>query len=400
MATQGATAGYAAGEQTNALALLYAQEVNAGSPPGGAWQKLRYTGESLTVQDTTSVPDEINDNAEDAETVLTGRATSGNANGVLSYGTYDDFLAGVMSSDWKDAVYYFATKDNALRVTAGLFVFPDNGRDFISKMPPHGMIRLVSPSLNINYYGYYDKIVDPNTLHIGDDFLLQTKLNEGWISDAVVSVGGITNGVTNKTFSVCKPLASQFQIFTMLFVNQLSISMQKGQTPTVQTDFTGSDMQITASNPAASVTPANSNPIMDVVSGFKGLTIFGNTPAGCVQSATLTLKRNNSGQDTGMGHVGACGVQFGSFAVTLDVEYFFKDYQQFMDWQSGKKGQVSLKVVGADGFGYVFTIANARIFNPQNPSDAKNKTIVTKLSIVGNPASTGGTFGIMRVIPG
>ncbi|WP_157765158.1 phage tail tube protein [Acetobacter senegalensis] len=131
MAT-GATTGYAAGEQTNTSPVDYAQEVTYNIAPAGTYQRLRLTGESLAAQDSTSTPDEINNLPEVAETVLTGRSTGGSVNGVLSYGTYDDFLAGVLGADF--------TSLAAITPSPGKFtvqqVDPGNGKG----CPPSGQV--------------------------------------------------------------------------------------------------------------------------------------------------------------------------------------------------------------------------------------------------------------------
>jgi len=136
---------------------------------------------------------------------------------------------------------------------------------------------------------------------------------------------------------------------------------------------------------------------MDVVNGFLGCTIFGATPSGCIRSATITLSRNGSGQDSGMGHVGACGIQPGSFQAAMEIQYFFKDYNEFHAWQAGLKGIVSIAVKGGDGKGYRFSLLNGRIFNPTNPISQKNSTLVTTVSVTGNPIPGGGTFSIARI---
>lgn len=194
-------------------------------------------------------------------------------------------------------------------------------------------------------------------------------------------------------------MAANWQVFSGLMVNQVQIQLQKGQVPTVQIDFIGSDMTVTTVDVSSAVNAAPSSPLMDVVGGFLGCSVFGKSPAGCIQSATITLARDGSGQDTGMGHVGACGIQFGALKPSMDIEYFFKDYTEFLAWQAAKKGVVSVGIKGADGYGYQFSVLNGRIFNPKNPISGKNATIVTTISVTGNPLPGGGTFAISRITP-
>ncbi|MPQ75238.1 phage tail tube protein [Acetobacter senegalensis] len=405
MAT-GATTGYAAGEQTNTSPVDYAQEVTYNTPPGGTYQRLRMTGESLAPQDSTSTPDEINDLPEVAETVLTGRSTSGSINGVLSYGTYDDFLAGILGADFfassvlaKNGPVTLVSKDS-YRSGNDTLLYSATGE--IASWPKAGLVRIAIPSSGFDQILAYKTIYSGTTLGFDAgtlDPLMGGKATATLPEDATVELNGITNASLGKTYAIRKKLAGEWQVFSGNMVNQVQIQLQKGQVPTVQIDFVGSDMTVTTVDVSSAVNAATSSPLMDVVGGFLGCSVFGNTPAGCIQSATITLARDGSGQDTGMGHVGACGIQFGALKASMDIEYFFKDYQQFLDWQSGKKGQVSVGIKGSDGYGYQFTLLNGRIFNPKNPISGKNATIVTTISVTGNPLPGGGTFAIARITP-
>ncbi|MDN7354344.1 phage tail tube protein [Acetobacter senegalensis] len=409
MAT-GATTGYAAGEQTNTSKLDYAQEVTYNTAPGGTYQRLRMTGESLAPQDSTSTPDEINDLPEVAETVLTGRSTSGSLNGVLSYGTYDDFLAGILGADWSDAVAIVATglttsgfsyvKSNAVDGNRPNIISNDEpSRQIVASWPNEGYV-VISDTKN-NLYGLYHY----KKSGIQGNIILDLGILDGLSADgpadngATVSYASIINSNLGKTYTIRKKLAGSWQVFSGNMVNQVQIQLQKGQVPTVQIDFLGSDMTVTTVDVSSAVNAATTSPLMDVVGGFLGCSVFGQSPAGCIQSATITLARDGSGQDTGMGHVGACGIQFGALKASMDIEYFFKDYTEFLAWQAGQKGQVSVSIKGSDGYGYQFSILNGRIFNPKNPISGKNATIVTTISVTGNPLPGGGTFAIARLTP-
>ncbi|MFP2872610.1 phage tail tube protein [Acetobacter tropicalis] len=406
MAT-GATTGYAAGEQTNTSPVDYAQEVTYNIAPAGTYQRLRLTGESLAAQDSTSTPDEINNLPEVAETVLTGRSTGGSVNGVLSYGTYDDFLAGVLGADF--------TSLAAITPSPGKFtvqqVDPGNGGlptiwasnagtslSVFGSVPVGAYVRILDPANNIDLYAV---VIGKNA---GCTLIFQAGALSaiGSISpSATMSIiyNGVTNSGLGKTYTIRKKLAGEWQVFTGNMVNQVQIQLQKGQVPTVQIDFIGSDMTVTTVDVSSAVNAATKSPLMDVVGGFLGCSVFGQSPAGCIQSATITLARDGSGQDTGMGHVGACGIQFGALKASMDIEYFFKDYTEFLAWQAGKKGPVSVGIKGSDGYGYQFTLLNGRIFNPKNPISGKNATIVTTISVTGNPLPGGGTFAITRITP-
>lgn len=405
----GGTNGYAAGAESNTSAVDYALETTYNTPPTGAFQALRYTDVSLAVNETDTQPDEINDIPEMAQSVLTGRTTQGSISGILSVGTFEDLLAGVMSADWNNITFTSSGNSSSsgsfIQWIAAANVDSYTGYKFVAlptnqplaQLPATGLVLLNDPTNGINNvlvpyskfparsYGVYV----PNAAYsLAGDKVATT--------GATAVFSGITNGSLGKTFTFRQKMADAWQIFSGTMVNQIEISLQKGQAPTISIDLIGSDMTTSDTDIAASVRSRTSTPLIDTVEGFLGCTIFGNAPAGCIQSATITLSRDGSGQDTGMGHTGACGVRFGSFKAAMEITYFFKDYQQFTDWKNGNTGPVSIGVQGSDGQGYQFTVLNGIIRNPKTPISGKNTTVVATVSVTANPMPMGGTFAIAR----
>ncbi|XAO70995.1 MAG: phage tail tube protein [Acetobacteraceae bacterium] len=114
MAITGATSGYSAGELTNLTQIEYAQEVTYGVMSTDGYQILRHAGETIAMQYVVATPEEINAASEDGATFLTSRSAGGSISGLLSYGTYDDFIAAVMGIDWIDEKSYRVSGGNRL----------------------------------------------------------------------------------------------------------------------------------------------------------------------------------------------------------------------------------------------------------------------------------------------
>lgn len=420
MAYTGGTNGYAAGAESNKSAVDYALEITYNAPPTGEYQALRYTDVSLDVNETETQPDEINDIPEMAQSVLTGRTTQGSIAGILSVGTYEDLLAAVMGADWSaNAASMSNPGGDTLYASDGGFM---NGMDCLAtadvtsakKFPAAGNLIISDPAcgfvINVPYTSIDTGSVPSKAVFIFGKGALNfaaplLKQCYGVAGTGAVSLGpnstyfvpDILNGKLGKTFTFRQMLDNSWRMFSGTMVNQVQITLQKGQPATVSIDLLGSDMDVSTSDISSSVTPRTATPLIDTVEGFMGCSIFGNAPAGCIQSATITLSRDSSGQDTGMGHVGACGVKFGSFKAAMEITYFFKDYQQFTDWKNGKTGPVTIGVKGADGVGYQFTVLNGVIRNPKAPISGKNTTVVATVSVTANPIPGGGTFAITRV---
>ena len=86
------------GSQTR---LAYVLETTPGIIPATPeWQTLRYVSETLALNKQTDIPDEITGSRDVTDIVDVGRSVGGGINTLLSYGTFDDLLAGLFCNDW------------------------------------------------------------------------------------------------------------------------------------------------------------------------------------------------------------------------------------------------------------------------------------------------------------
>ncbi|WP_243430062.1 phage tail tube protein [Acetobacter sacchari] len=389
----GATSGLAAGVQTNDTSLDFALETTYGTAPGGNYQALRFTSETLARQDSTSRPDEINAVREVSQSVLTQVSASGTISGPLATGCFDDFLAGVMGNDGK-----------ALTLTSGGAYFNFNPDGSITSMnfssadytsqPLYGGVIINSPSNGFKnvYCAYYKTEIGSSTIYTADlgpvGSVLKSKDGDTF------TYANLVNGSIDKTFTVRKKLLSGFQMFTGSLVNQMQIQLQQGQFGSVSVDLTCGNMTRSTTDIAAAVLPAPTGVVHDSISGFLGLTINGVAPVGCVTQATITLSRDGAGNDYGMGHADACGVRSGSFMAAGSIEFYFRSWDQFDQLAAGTQGPIVIKSVDGAGDGYAFMFLNAALRNGKDPISGKNQTVKATFDIEGNPAAGGGTFAI------
>lgn len=408
MGNTGPSTGVSAGQDTNLSGVDYALETIFGQAPRGLYTPLRYTSATLAPQDSESTPDEINAIPEVAQSVLTSQGTSGSIGGILSVGTFDDMLAGIMGADWLAASVSVTVNSKATKATTASVSLKNvfhQGRDIIilpdaSIFPASGIVHVVDKTANIDVFAAYIHVdtvgnaleFPAGTLPIAD----KTNFSDG----TTITVADIQNAAIGKTFTFRKKMLDEWELYTGTMINQVQIQLQQGQPATVDIDLLGSAMSLSQTDVASSVASRTTSPLIDTVEGWKGMSIFGQKPAGCMRSATITLSRDGSGQDFGMGHTGACGMRFGSFKCTIEAEYFFKSYDQFKAWSAGKTGPVTISVQGSDGVGYTFAALNGVIRNPKSPISGKNQTVVSTMSVTCNPVpGVGGTFAIFRTNP-
>ncbi|WP_434603807.1 phage tail tube protein [Acetobacter oryzoeni] len=408
MANTGPTTGTSAGQDTNLSGVDYALEPVFGQAPSGLYTPLRYTSATLAPQDSESTPDEINGIPEVAQSVLTSQGTSGSIGGTLSFGTFEDMLAGIFGNDFVTGTvsgssdsktgYSYTLANSYTGELPNLGGIDAASIATINAWPKNGAVYIVDPDNGIANFFQYFKTSASGVIALQTKGALSAFLaaNTNAGPNARIYGPSLINGSMGKTFTFRKNLLGQWEHYTGTMINQVQIQLQQGQPATIDIDLLGSSMSLSSTNITSSVAARTTSPLIDTVDGFMGCTIFGAKPAGCIRSATITLSRDGSGQDYGMGHTGACGLRFGSFKAAMELEYFFKSYDQFTAWAANQSGLVSVGVQGSDGKGYQFAALNGIIRNPKTPISGKNQTVVATVSVTCNPQAGGGTFAIYR----
>ncbi|GCD74159.1 phage major capsid protein HK97 [Acetobacter pasteurianus NBRC 3299] len=407
MAFTGATAGLAAGAQTNDTRMDFALETTYATPPTGNYQALRITGESFSRAQTTARPEEINALKEVSQSVVTQVSASGTISGALSSGTFDDLIAGVMGSDWS-AVSVTSTGD-----TSGEYIqcfAEDNTADSVAQLivlgnasvfdsiPEAGILLLNSPNDNINNLCLtYNKTLDGKRIGVPNGSFPMLSKDTVLAANATVVFANIQNGNLDKTFTIRKKLLGQFLLYPGSLITQVQFQLQQAQFGTVSVDVTSANETKSTTDNAAAVLAAPSGDVHNSVNNFLGATVFGNSPAGCLTQFTCTLARDGSANDYGMGHADACGVRSGQFTASGSLEFYFRSWDEYNACIAGNQGPIIVKTVDDKGNGYAFVFLNAALRNGKVNSSQTNQTVKASFDIEGNPLNGGGTFAIFRL---
>lgn len=407
MAFTGATAGLAAGAQTNDTRMDFALETTYATPPTGNYQALRITGESFSRAQTTARPEEINALKEVSQSVVTQVSASGTISGALSSGTFDDLIAGVMGNDWS-AVSVTSTGD-----TSGEYIqcfAEDNTADSVAQLivlgnasvfdsiPEAGILLLNSPNDNINNLCLtYNKTLDGKRIAVPNGSFPMLSKDTVLAANATVVFTNIQNGNLDKTFTIRKKLLGQFLLYPGSLITQVQFQLQQAQFGTVSVDVTSANETKSTTDNAAAVLAAPSGDVHNSVNNFLGATVFGNSPAGCLTQFTCTLARDGSANDYGMGHADACGVRTGQFTASGSLEFYFRSWDEYNACIAGNQGPIIVKTVDDKGNGYAFVFLNAALRNGKVNSSQINQTVKASFDIEGNPLNGGGTFAIFRL---
>lgn len=337
MAFTGATAGLAAGAQTNDTRMDFALEATYATPPSGNYQALRITGESFSRGQTTAHPEEINTLKQVSQSVVTQVSASGTISGALSSSTFDDLIAGVMGDDWKSQT----VSGSAPALNSNSPIWKSATIYYLtSPFTPGEYIcfRFIDPDNNLDFVGF-GLVVDAGTISFDKSQLPANYSDSLAISkNSTLTINCLTNGSLDKTFTIRKKLLGQFLLYPGSLITQLQIQLQQAQFGTVSIDVTSANETMSAQDIATTVLPAPGGDVHNSVNNFLGATVFGNAPAGCVTQFTCTIGRDGSANDYGMGHADACGVRTGQFTASGSIEFYFRSWDEYQACIAGTQG--------------------------------------------------------------
>ncbi|AXC25914.1 Phage Minor Tail Protein [Acetobacter pomorum DM001] len=406
----GATAGLAAGAQTNDTLVDFALETTYATPPTGNYQALRITGETLALQQTTARPSELNAQKQVSQAVITQVSASGTISGALSSGTFDDLIAGVMGNDWVNATVsgssdsktgYSYTLANGY--TSGL---PNIGGidaasiATINNWPQNGYVYIHDPDNGIANFFQYQRTGAQGVIALQVKGALSPFLsaNANGGPNARIFGPALTNGALDKTFTFRKKTLGSFLMYPGSLITQIQFQLQQAQFGTVSVDVTSANVQQNDNDVASAVLPAPSGKVHNSVNNFLGALINLQAPAGCVTQFTCTLARDGSKNEYGMGHADACGVQNGQFIASGSIEFYFRSWDEYKASIAGTQGPIVVTTVDDSGNGYAFLFTNAALRNPKVNSSQANATVTASFDIEGNPDASGGpAFAIYRL---
>ncbi len=385
-----ATTGYQAGVEANDVELSYGKEATWGTKPSSQFQAIRYTGESFSGSKTRQRPSEVNNSGQASAAVTTQEQAQAGVNFALSYGTYDDLLAGLLNGDWTAALNLTGT-DIAATTT--------------------GLSSATANKFNAVVVGQWIKTSGFAT-QANNGFRRVTAktgttvtLAGGMTTEAAganVTVKGsiLTNGTSFQSFFFQKKLASNL-FLTYPGAYLTGGNLDAGVSQFMQGSFSGAAQQeakATTNSSTGAVLAAPTGRVHDTVAGFQALQLNDTAVAATVDNFSVQITKDGAGAQYGMGSAAAQGMTRGVFTLSGRMRTFFKDFTLYDLFKSEASGLLSYRTMDAAGNAYILTIPAANIMNPQVVAGGPGQPVMAEFQLEGNPDPTlGYTFQIDRL---
>lgn len=388
---------------SNRIAIRYIEEVTENTTPGTpALQATRLTSESLNNTADFITSQEIRDDRMTPDTVQTSLSAGGDISGEFSYTTYDDFIEGVMFSDWSAiGASISSVVDVAITKTAGTpntwVLVNSAATDFTTLGAIVGQhIEIVGFTTAGRFYAEVTSI-DATTLGIAPLTDVASEAEGDTIS--IIPLAYVRNGTTNKSYTVQKSFTDlatvEYWNFTGAKFGNWTLEFATGAILTTTFSLLARDGVMTETQFAgATNTAATTTGVMNAVNDVTAVT-FDNDPGGdsfCFNSLSLSIGNSLRGQEC-VGTLGFVGVVPGRLEITGDIELYFESSSLFDKFRAATAFQLTLMVQDTENNAYIVTLPRAKYTSMEIVAGGLDQDIFASGALEGL-INTAGTYQI------
>lgn len=393
--------GFNAGIDSSDVIVRYGEEVTWNTVPAVAFQEIRLTGESLSEQKTRTRPEEIKADGFVSHALTTQVQASGGINFALSYGTYDDLLAGLLNSTFSADLAITSVATTAI-ITSSLSLpnltgqgFSTNNTSLFDSVVAGQWIRVsgFTASAGASNGLYRVTAVDTTNNEIQVSATAGNGPNQ--VADAStgseVNIQGsyVRNGVAFRSFYIEKQLsATLFLYYAGSYISGGTLNAQVGGFLEGSFDFlSASETNGTSTQSTGGPTAAPTGQVIDTVAGFQQLEVNDTAIAAVVQGISWTVTKNNARAQYGLGQAAAQGMARGTIDVSGTMSVYFTDFTLYTDYKNETDRIVSFAALDNLGNGYIFTLPGVTLMNPQVVAGGPDTDIVSEFELEGNEGS-------------
>ncbi len=207
-------------------------------------------------------------------------------------------------------------------------------------------------------------------------------------ANAQITGSFIQNSNIVTTYSIEKQMATALYFqYLGSYVSSLKLTMEVGKYVEGEFEFLVKN-QVAATTEAgtAAPLPITTGRIIDNISGFSAFAVSGAAPAATLQSIELTVTKERSASQYGIGSAAAVGMRRGTLQVDGKLSLFFLNDTYYNDFVSEAALGVTWQLTDNLGNAYVFTLPAITIMNPSIVAKGIDQDIIADFTLEGNPA--------------
>lgn len=350
------------------------------TPNNGSTDKLtpvRYTKESLDYRIQNTSSEEVRDDRQVCDLVQVGAGVEGDVGVELSYGAFDDLIAGALWSDWSAALAIAAQTDIAAAATGNKFTSATASKFATVAVGQWIRTSGFATAANNGYFQVSAKNGGSTELTVVGGTLVTEA------AGATVTIKGSTirNGTTAKSFTLEKKFADIAQFVTLrgCRVGGMKLQIQPNAILTGDFSFMGATGTRTGTSAVSTVPDAAAgNNVMNAVGNVVNIREGGAAAAVYFKSIDIALNNNLRGQDA-VGTLGHVGIGVGSCDITGNLSAYFENAALYDKFLAGTETSLSFRVQDIDANAYVFTLPRIKFETGRVTAGGRNADIMADL---------------------
>lgn len=399
---------------TSRVALRYWKETTFATVTGSPkFTNMRFTGESLRQDTSTTSSQEIVADRQVPDVIRTNVGASGQINLELSYGAYDAFFeAGLLSANWtaeEEPISGAITISFESIATAGAgYATINDSANGLATYNVGAWLRVTGADEPENTAVCKIVAVSAGSLSVIvansiGDFVDEAAGEAVTITQAAI----IENGVTLRTFAIEKQftdLSNDYELFLGMAVDQLAFNVDSEGVLTGSITFLGARAEsrtatVGDGSPTAITTGAVMNSIDNVLAVLSN---YGSGSAGVFDvtqfSATI---QNNLRQRTQIGTLGAISIGTGVIGVSGSLTSYYTGATTFNRYLNFTTTSIAFVLTDADGNYFIIDFPRVKFTQGQRAAGAVNQDVFNELTFTAYKHPTepnqAGTAGAVTV---
>lgn len=372
-------------------------------PVAGNPDNVRMTGESLDFTQQYDSSKEIRPDRESSDPAIVGATAQGGFNFEMCYAEYDDFLEAALQGTW--SVYgtngvgtTFSATWTATTLTAA--VAPTGNSAFTTLQKGQWFQAQAATGANAGKFFKVSETVSPTSTVITLSTLTPATV-EGPIANTAVATSRLTNGVTQRSFTLEKAFTdiNQFFAYRGMTVAKLMNSLQSGQRVTGSFDFLGKDVVRGAAtqlpgSPVASVSYEGMSAVKGVGNILEGGALLTST---FIKSLDWGIDNVLRGRDA-IGTLGNVSIGSGTIALSGTMTVYLADGTLYDKFLNKTATSLCFRMTDSSGNGYVITLPRMFYGDAKVQAGAINQDAMLQLPWTANEDPvTGQTIFVDRV---
>lgn len=368
---------------SNSVALRLAVESTYGTSPGGTFEEVRFTSESLAKTTGTTTSAEIRSDRQITDVVRVSDGVDGAIEGELSYSglatassAQDELMeAALMSAAW-----------SAVQTNTGSWTISGSnitGTGVGTSLAVGDWVRVKNSATLIGYFFVTSQSANSITVTPTPTGAAATEVERGAV---------ITNGTTERSFTIERQhtdVASTFELYTGVKVNSMTLNVAAGSISRYTFALLGQDEVSAAATAASSTTAHTTNPIMNGVDNVYAVRENHASLGTIVRSFSLSVANNHFARQA-VGTLGPVSMGSGSCVVTGTLSVYFENNTLLDKFRNWTTTNLSFILQDSAGNAYCFHIPECKLTLGRASTPGLNQDITAELSFQGYRDTTYG----------